>query len=536
MLESKIFLITMNNLKHIDTKKYYFDESSANRAVDFIELFCSHTKGELSGKKLNLEDFQKDIVKNIFGWKNKKTNLRKFRQCFIFMPRKNGKTTLMVGIALYMLYSDGEKGAEIVSAAADKEQARLSFSIAKSMVLANQNLSSRSNTFRDSITYDKVGSYYKVISADADTKHGLNLSCCLLDEIHSHKNRDLYDVLLTSMGARKQPLLLCITTAGAANVKDHISKELYNYSKSLIKGTIKDETFLSYIYEANEKDDIHSEEVWEKANPGYGTILSKEFMMQQSQKAKNELSFENTYRRLHLNQFVTNESKFISDGKWMDCKSNISIDNFKGKVVYAGLDLASTRDITCLSLLFPDNDDGYDLFLYSFIPDENAKKRSQRDKVNYIKWEKEGYINFTPGDVCDYNYIKHKIREVSDNFDLKMVAYDRWGATSLVIDMIEEGCPMIPVGQGYKTLSPSTKEFEKLILSKKIRHDGNPVLRWMMNNIVITQDPAGNVKPDKSKSSEKIDGVISSIMALSEAMENKNKGGSTYDNKEIFFV
>jgi len=232
-----------NNLHRIDKNKYFFDEKSAKRAVDFIQTFCKHTKGELAGQPFVLEPWQIEIIEAIFGWKSKKTKLRKFRQCFIFIPRKNGKTTMMVGIALYMLFSDGEKGAEIVSAAADKEQARLSFSIAKQMTLQEPNLIKRAGTYRDSITYDKVGSYYKVISADADTKHGLNLSCCLLDEIHSHKNRDLYDVLLTSMGARKEPLMLGITTAGAGNQKDHISRELYDYSKKFIDGSIEDESF-----------------------------------------------------------------------------------------------------------------------------------------------------------------------------------------------------------------------------------------------------------------------------------------------------
>ncbi len=308
-----------NNLHRIDKSKYYFDEKSAKRACDFIQTFCKHTKGELAGQPFVLEPWQIEIIEAIFGWKSKKTKLRKFRQCFIFIPRKNGKTTMMVGIALYMLFSDGEKGAEIVSAAADKEQARLSFSIAKQMVLQEPNLIKRAGTYRDSITYDKVGSYYKVISADADTKHGLNLSCCLLDEIHSHKNRDLYDVLLTSMGARKEPLMLGITTAGAGNQKDHISRELYDYSKKLIEGSIDDDSFLGIVYEADEGDDIFSEEVWKKANPGYGSIVTKEYMQQQAIKAKNEPSFENTWRRLHLNQWVANETKWISDEKWMLC-------------------------------------------------------------------------------------------------------------------------------------------------------------------------------------------------------------------------
>ena len=525
-----------NNLHRINKTKYYFDEKSANRAVDFIETFCQHTKGELAGEKFILESWQKEIIEAIFGWKSKKTKLRKFRQCFIFIPRKNGKTTMMVGIALYMLFSDGEKGAEIVSAAADKEQARLSFSIAKNMVLQEPNLIKRAGTYRDSITYDKVGSYYKVISADADTKHGLNLSCCLLDEIHSHKNRDLYDVLLTSMGARKAPLMLGITTAGAGNQKDHISRELYDYSKKLIDGSIDDDSFLGVVYEADPDDDIYCKDVWAKANPGYGTIIRKEYMEQQATKAKNEPSFENTWRRLHLNQWVTNSSKFISDIQWMGCSGEVDLDSLKGKVAYAGLDLASTRDITCLTLLFPDEEEGYDLVNFNFIPEENAKKRSTRDKVNYDKWEREGYITYTPGDVCDYNYIKQKIRDLSTYYDIQIVAYDRWNASQIVIDLTEEGCPMIPVGQGYKTMSPATKEFEALVLSGKLRHGGDPVLRWMMSNVVLTYDAAANCKPDKAKSNEKIDGIVSTIMALSEAMENKNKGGSTYDDKEIFFI
>tara|TARA_R100001440_G_scaffold28265_2_gene45860 strand:- start:1515 stop:3098 length:1584 start_codon:yes stop_codon:yes gene_type:complete len=525
-----------NNLDKINKEKYYFDEQSAKRACDFIETFCKHTKGSLAGEKFILEDWQREIIEAIFGWKSKKTKLRKFRQCFIFIPRKNGKTTMMVGIALYMLFSDGEKGAEIVSAAADKEQARLSFSIAKQMVLQEPNLIKRAGTYRDSITYDKVGSYYKVISADADTKHGLNLSCCLLDEIHSHKNRDLYDVLLTSMGARKEPLMLGITTAGAGHQKDHISKELYDYSKKLIEGVIKDESFLAVVYEADKDDDIFSEEVWKKSNPGYGSIITEEYMKQQSVKAKNEPSYENTFRRLHLNQWVANETKWISDEKWMMCDGEIDTKNLRGKPCYAGLDLASTRDITCLALLFPDDEDGYDIINYSFIPEENAKKRSERDKVNYDKWHREGHIIYTPGDVCDYNFIKQKIRDLSEEYDICMIGFDRWNASQIVIDLVEEGCPMIPVGQGFKTMSPATKEFETLVLSGKIRHAGNPVLRWMMSNVVLTFDPAGNVKPNKAKSNEKIDGIVACIMALSEAMENKNKGGSTYDDKEIFFI
>ncbi len=525
-----------NNLHRIDKSKYYFDEKSAKRACDFIQTFCKHTKGELAGQPFVLEPWQIEIIEAIFGWKSKKTNLRKFRQCFIFIPRKNGKTTMMVGIALYMLFSDGEKGAEIVSAAADKEQARLSFSIAKQMVLQEPNLIKRAGTYRDSITYDKVGSYYKVISADADTKHGLNLSCCLLDEIHSHKNRDLYDVLLTSMGARKEPLMLGITTAGAGNQKDHISRELYDYSKKLIEGSIDDDSFLGIVYEADEGDDIFSEEVWKKANPGYGSIVTKEYMQQQAIKAKNEPSFENTWRRLHLNQWVANETKWISDEKWMLCDGEVDKNYLRGKVCYAGLDLASTRDITCLALLFPDDEGGYDIINYNFVPEENAKRRSERDKVNYDKWHREDYVIYTPGDVTDYNYIKQKIVELSELYDIQIVAYDRWNSSQLIIDLTEDGCPCVPVGQGFKTMSPATKEFETLILSGKIRHNGDPVLRWMMSNVVLTFDPAGNVKPNKAKSNEKIDGIVACIMALSEAMENKNKGGSAYDDKEIFFI
>ena len=259
-------------------------------------------------------------------------------------------------------------------------------------------------------------------------------------------------------------------------------------------------------------------------------------MRQQSVKAKNEPSYENTFRRLHLNQWVANETKWISDEKWMGCSDEVDLKLLRGKPCYAGLDLASTRDITCLALLFPDDEGGYDIINYSFIPEDNARKRSLRDKVNYDKWEREGYVIYTPGDVTDYNYIKQKIRDLSELYDIQIVAYDRWNSSQLVIDLMEEGCPMIPVGQGFKTMSPATKEFETLILGGKVRHGADPVLRWMMSNVVLTLDPAGNVKPNKAKSNEKIDGIVACIMALSEAMENKNKGGSAYDDKEIFFL
>ena len=517
--------------------KYKYDKHKAERAVKFIEKFCSHTKGELAGKPFILEDFQKDqIIMPLFGLIDEK-GLRKYRTCYIEIPRKNGKSNLSAALALYMLFADGEPGAEIISAAADRNQANIVFNLAKGMVLNNPELNKRSKTFRNAITIEDKGSYYKSISSESNTAHGMNISTLIFDELHAQKSADLYEVCTTSTGARRQPLIIAITTAGYD--KQSICFQMSEYATKVRDGIIKDDTFLPVLYRADiEEDDWKDEKVWKKANPGYGKIIKEAYFKQQFNKALLTPSFQNTFKRLHLNIWTGSESLWISDEDYMMCNiSPIDPKKLKGRDCFAGLDLASTRDISALVLIFPDEDENFDIVPYFFIPEEKVKAEGVGDGVDYLSWVDQGYIIQTPGNVQDYNFIEQKFKEIAEDYNLISCAFDRWNSSQIVVNLINDGGILNPIGMGFVSMSAPTKLLEKLILSKQINHGGNPVLRWMMNNIHITEDPAGNIKPNKAKSTQKIDGVVALICALAEYLNSiEGDNESIYEGRGLMFI
>ena len=511
--------------------KFYFDKEAASKSINFIEMFCSHTKGELSGTPLLLEDWQKKIIGDLFGWKQE-NGLRKYRTAFIEVPRKNGKSTLCAAIGLYMLFADDERGSEVYSAAGDRAQAGIVFEIAKQMILKNPELTKRSKVFRNSITNESKGNFYQAISSDSKTKHGFNANCIIFDELHTQPNRDLWDTLTTSTGSRRQPLCVAITTAGYD--KNSICWEIYNYGKQVQNKLIEDSSFYSSIFEAELDCDLTDEKVWKKANPNYGISLRKEYMKREAQRAIDVPSYQNTFRRLMLNIWTDSITAWIGNKEWEDCKGDIDLEKLKGKECWAGLDLASTRDISALVLLFKE-DEKFIVVPYFFIPRENAKKRSERDKVDYMTWGKQGHIIFTSGDVADYNFIKKKIMDLGIEYRIQSIAYDRWNASQLVIDLTNDGVPMEPFGQGFQSMSAPTKELEKLILGKQIIHGDNPAMNWMLSNIALQEDPAGNIKPNKAKSVEKIDGVVAMVMSLGEYM-TEGDINSVYDGRGLLIL
>jgi len=515
--------------------KFYFDEDAANRVVTFIERHISHVKGEKAGKKFELEDWQKeDIIRPLFGWKNKKTGLRKYQTCYIELPRKNGKSSLSAGIALYLLFADGEKGAEVYSAAGDRQQAGIVFEIAKSMALNDPQIRANCKLFKNSIVHEKSNSFYKAISAEASTAHGFNASGIIFDELHVQPNRELWDTLTTSTGARKSPLTIAITTAGYD--KNSICWEVHEYAMKVKNGTIKDDSFLSCIYAADPDDDFMSEETWKKANPGFGTIVKKEYLEKEAKKAQKVVSYENTFRRLHLNQWTTNETKWLSDSQWMECNiAPINLETYRGKKCWAGLDLASVKDISAFVLVFPE-DDKIDVLPFFFSPKDNAFIRSRRDGVDYIGWEKQGLMTLTEGSVTDYNFIKEKIKEIAEQVNIVSIAFDRWNASQLVIDLVNDGLPMESFGQGFASMSAPTKELERMVLDKKINHAGNPILRWMCGNLQMKLDPSGNIKMDKAKSKEKIDGMVALAMAIGSYMSREEDGESNYEDRGMLWI
>ena len=511
---------------------YYFDKQAANKAISFIETFITHTKGELTGKPFILEDWQKEIVGNIFGWKNKETDLRKYRTVFIEVPRKNGKTTLCAAIGIYMLFADRERGAEIYAAAGDRNQAGIVFEIAKGMIANNVELSSRGKVFRNSITNESKGNFFQAISSDSKTKHGFNANCIIFDELHTQPNRDLWDTLTTSTGARREPLTIAITTAGYD--RQSICYELYNYAKRVLDKSISDESFYPVIYEAEAEDDITLESTWKKANPNYGISLRKDYMERESKRAIELPSYQNTFKRLMLNIWTESQTKWIGHDEWMECHQEFDYSTLEGKECWGGLDLASTRDLSAFVLVFNVNGK-FIVKPYIFIPKENAKKRSDRDGVNYVEWLRDGHVFGTEGDVQDYHFIRAKINELSKKYRIQSICYDRWNASQIVIDLQNDGANMDPFGQGFVSMSMPTKALEVEIIAKNIIHDNNPCLNWCLSNITIQEDPAGNIKPNKSKSVDRIDPIVALIMALG-GYYSEDDGTSVYDERDLLVL
>ena len=512
---------------------YYFDEQAADRAVSFIESYITHTKGELTNKPMKLEKWQKDdIIRPLFGWKYKETDLRKYRTCYVEIPRKNGKSTLAAAIALYILFADSERGAEIYSCAGDRNQASIIFNIAKSMVENSVELTSRSEIYRSSIINPSKGNTYKALSADAKLQHGHNAHAILFDELHTQPNRELWDTMKTSTGARTQPLLISLTTAGSSKTDGNICWEMHEYAMKVKDGVVEDEAFLPVIYRADDEDDFLEESTWKKANPNYGISVKKDYIAAESKLATELPSYENAFRRLHLNQWTTNETKWLSDSQWIACDEEINLDILKGRECYGGLDLSSTRDLSALTLVFPMDDGQVFVLPFYWLPEITASERGRKDKVPYVQWAREGFIQLTEGDVQDYNYIRHTINDLALKYRIKAIAFDRWNSTQLVNNLQDDGAKMSPFGQGYASMSAPTKEMEKLVLKKRIVHGNNPVLRWQIQNVQLRTDPAGNIKIDKAKSSEKVDGVVSLVMGIGEWMSS-DTGVSIYDTRGI---
>lgn len=512
--------------------EYWYDEEAGDKAVAFFSELLHHVKGEWGGQPLELDEWQAEqIVRPLFGWK-RKDGTRKYRQVYVEIPRKNGKTTLAAGIGLYLLFADGEVGAEVYSAAADRDQAAIAFDLAASMVAAEPALANRAKVYRRSIVVESTGSSYKVLSADARTKHGFNAHGIIFDELHAQPNRELYDVLHTSTGARRQPLEFYITTAGVYD-KHSICWELHEYAEKVRDGVIEDEAFLGVIFAADKDDDYTDPDVWKKANPGLGTSVKPEYLKAEAERAKELPSYQNTFRRLHLNQWTEQVTRWLDMDLWDECEDRVDEAELLGRECFGGLDLSTTTDIAAWVLVFPGEDGRYDVLPRFFIPDEAILRRSRRDGVPYDVWERQGLVTATEGDVVDYMAIRQQVNEDAQRFKLREVAFDPWNATQLATQLGEEdGLAMLQVRQGYQSLNEPTKELEKRVTDGRIRHGGNAVLRWMASNVAIKTDPAGNIKPDKGKSTERIDGIVALVMALSRAMVRTDTT-SVYETRGI---
>lgn len=513
----------------------HYDKDAADFAVMFIESLC-HTKGTWAGKKFELIDWQERIIRDLFGVL-KPNGYRQFNTAYVEIPKKQGKSELAAAVALLLCCGDGEERAEVYGCAADRQQATIVFDVAADMVRMCPALNKRVKILASQkrIIYEPTNSFYQVLSAEAYSKHGFNIHGVVFDELHTQPNRKLFDVMTKGSGdARMQPLYFLITTAGTDT--NSICYETHQKAKDILDGRKIDPTFYPVIYGADESDDWTDPAVWRKANPSLDITVGIDKVEAACNSAKQNPGEENSFRQLRLNQWVKQAIRWMPMEKWDACAFPIDEDELEGRVCYGGLDLSSTTDITAFVLVFPPRDeaDKYIILPFFWVPEDTLDLRVRRDHVPYEVWEKQGRLETTEGNVIHYGYIEKFIQRLGEKFNIREIAFDRWGTVQMVQNLETMGFTVVPFGQGFKDMSPPTKELMKLVLEKRIAHGGHPVLRWMMDNIYIRTDPAGNIKADKEKSTEKIDGAVATIMALDRAIRCGNDTGeSVYDTRGL---
>ncbi len=383
------------------------------------------------------------------------------------------------------------------------------------------------------VNYSNAG-FYQVLSAETGTKHGLNVSGLVFDEIHAQPNRHLYDVLTKGSGdAREQPLFFIITTAGTD--RNSICYELHTKALDILNGRKKDTSFYPVVYGLSDEDDWNDEANWRRANPSLGHTIGIDRVREAYQQALDNPAEENVFKQLRLNMWTSSSVSWIPEHVYAKGNDPIQYGSLKGRSCYAGLDLSSTSDITAFVLVFPPRfeEENYIVLPFFWLPEDTLELRCRRDHVLYDVWERQGYIKTTEGNVVHYGFIEKFIEELSEIYHIKEIAYDRWNATQMVQNLEGIGLTMVPFGQGYKDMSPPSKELYKLMMEGKIQHGGHPVLKWMGQNVVMRQDPAGNIKPDKEKSVEKIDGIVALIMGLDRCIRHQTDEGSVYDERGI---
>ena len=513
------------------SKKPRLDEARADRVCDFHERVLVHTKGRFAGTPFYLADWQRENYRRLFGTV-RPDGLRQYRTAYLERGRKNGKSEEAAGVALYCLVADGEEGAEVYGAACDRDQASIVFHVAADMVRRSPYLSKILKVIdsQKRIVYPATGSFYRAIPADAAGAHGYNASAIIFDEVHAQPNRELWDVLTTSTAAREQPLVYAITTAGFD--RSSICWELHEYAQRVIAGTVDDPTFFADIRALPEDADWLDESLWHLANPalegaGGGDFRGIEELRTAVAQAKERPAMENTIRRLYFSQWTSSSTRWFGLSAWDACGGLVDESKLAGAECYGGLDLGSTSDFTALALVFPrdaETGDGYDVVMRCWLPEAAIERRSQmKDQLD--AWIRAGFVKVTPGDVLDYRAVKDEIVRLAEQFNFRCCGFDPWMATQIATELNEVLGDefMVPVRQGFRTLSPPSKLLETLVGRglDGLNHGGHPVLRWCADNVVAETNADGAVKPSKKKSSEKIDLIAALVTALERAMNRE---------------
>jgi len=490
------------------------DQAKAERVFSFFEKVLKHSKGQTAGQPFLLLPWQKHALGELFG-RLKPDGTRQHRVGYIEIPKKNGKSTLLAGIALYMLVADGEAGAEVYGAASDREQAGIIYREAASMVRSSPALSKVLEVLdsRKTIIHRASNSFYRVLSADAFRAEGLNISCLLFDELHAQRgDRRLWDALRYGGAARRQPLVLSITTAGEAN-KTHLWYEQHDYAERCIADPAFDPSFFGCIYAADREDDWKSPDVWKKANPSIGHTITEESFAADCKEAENSATKLNAFLRYRLNIPTTSDVRWLRPDQVAECMGPHS-EPLEGRDVWCGLDLASNYDTTCFSAVSPNDAGGYDVHVIAWVPEHNAAERERNDRVQYSAWHRDGWLTYTEGKSTDYKRVRADILEFCQKHRVRRLAIDRWNATQLATELADDGLPVTLFGQGFASMTAPTRKLEALIVDRKVRFGGNPLVSWQLGNAAVQTDPAGNVKVSKAKSTERVDSVVATIMAV----------------------
>lgn len=542
----------LDDLKNGKKRGLAWDVAAAQRVIKFFPDVLRFAEGQHAGNPFELQPWQKFVVGSLFGWK-RLDGARRFRTAYCEIGKGNGKSPVAAGIGLYGLIADREQAAEVYAAATALSQAKICFRDAELMVEKSPTLSMRIVSTINNLAFVEASSFFRPISAEKRGLDGKRVHMALIDELHEHPDATVVDKMRAGTKGRRQALIIEITNSGYD--RNSVCYQHHDYSIKILQGVLPNDSWFAFICgldpcekcrgegftQPNDKcdacDDWRDERLWQKANPNLDVSISREYLREQVQEAIGMPSKSNIVRRLNFCIWTEHAERWLDMTLWDRCPTAIDLAALDGRHCFPGLDLSSTTDVSALELVFPPESEDEEVKVLSFfwVPEENARQRSERDRVPYEQWIREGLIEATPGNVIDYDFIHERIRKLAEKYNFGEFGYDPWNATQLVTQLQADGFTMVPVRQGMLTLSAPSKELEKLVLSRRINHGANPVLRWMAANVTVTMDAAGNIKPDKDKSTERIDGIVALVVALSRSTVATDSG-SVYDERGIDFV
>lgn len=508
----------VDDLEHGHKRNLKFSRKKAQRVIEFFHNFLHHSKGEWAGQKFILAPWQQAFLWILFGWVRADSNLRRFRFAYNELARGAGKSTLAAGVALFLMIADKEGGAEIYSAATKKDQAKLVHSEAMRMVKASPFLKKSITSYRDSLSITATASKFIPLASDEDSLDGLNPHAIVADEVHAWPKRHLWDVLVTALGKRRQPMMFAITTAGFDRMS--VCYEQHIYSEKVLSGVIEDDTWFAWIAGLDEDDDFNDESLWIKANPGIGDTVKWDEIRAAYKKAKEDPGALNAFLRLRLNIWTQSSTGAFNMDKWDECAFTVDAEALTGKLCFGGLDLSNIDDVSAFVLLFPPDADSalWQVLVRLYLPEDRIELRAKKHRIPYDVWARQGFFNLTPGNIIDYDFIREDILQLAEKYKIQEIGYDAWNSHQIVTQLMSDGMTMAPIRQGYGSLNAPTTALKEKVLSTTLAHGGHPVLRWMASNAVATEDATGFIKLDKAKSTEKIDGIAALVDAFARAI------------------